>query len=100
MGRTALRIDLILSQRRGMPAGFQLGAGILEGFFGVFQDMVGVLAVAVMGGEIGGSELRLSGTTGINDKSFPMFDGYSESHEKHLISIRYSARTGLNSSTL
>ena len=77
-----------------MSAGFQLGAGILQGFFGVFQDMIGVLTIAVMGSEISSSELRLSGATCINNKNFTVFDGYSKSHENHLISILCFARTG------
>ncbi len=89
----ALRIKLILSQHGGVPTRFQLGAGILQGFFGVFQDMVSILAVAVMGGEISSRILRLSGTTGINDEGFPMFDRYSESHENHLFPAPCSTRT-------
>lgn len=82
----ALRIELILGQHGGVPAGFQLSAGVLQVFFGVFQDVVGVLAVAVIDGEIGSRELCLSGTTGVNNEGFPMFDGYSESHGNHLFS--------------
>ena len=89
----ALGIELILSQQGCVLASFQLGTGVLQGFFGVFQDVVGVLAVAVIDGEVGSGELRLSGATGVNNKSFPMFDRYSESHENHLISMLYSART-------
>ena len=80
----ALRIELILGQHGGVSAGFQLGAGILQGFFGMFQDLVGVLTVTVVDGKVGSCELRLSGTTGVNNKCFPMFHSYSESHESHL----------------
>jgi len=77
---------LILRQHGGVPTNFELRAGVLQGFFGVFQDVVSILAVAVIDSEVGSRKLRLGGATGVDYERFPVFHGYSELHERHLFS--------------
>jgi hypothetical protein len=66
----------------------------LQGFFGVFQDVIGVLAVAVIDREVGRGILRLGGATGLYDEAFAMFDGYSEAHGIFPLVVLQTAPTG------
>jgi hypothetical protein len=93
-GMRALRIKLILRQYRSVLTGFQLSTVILQRFFCVFQDVIGVLAIAMIDREVGRGILRLGGTTGLYDEAFPMFDGHSKAHGNSLIVGLQAGPTG------